>query len=82
MPRKPKLSRAVKRESQRRAAEEFFARRNRPETQFQLLEPESKPTTVQVESDLPRPGTTLGVEDSKEILRRLASGEIKQMRRR
>jgi hypothetical protein len=82
--RKRKLSRAAKRESERRAAEEFFSRRSRPETQFRPLT-EKAPTPAQPAqetADLPRPGSTLGIEDSKEILRRLASGEIKQMRRR
>ena len=82
MSRPPKLSKEVRRRMEREAAEEFFRRRNRPDTQFQSLEKEETAAEPAPSTDLPPPGAVLGVEDSKEILRRLASGDIKQMRRR
>lgn len=76
-----KLSKGERRKAQRRAAEEFFLRRGRPPTQYRSLDPADDEQPVPA-ADLPKPGSTLGIEDSKEILRRLASGDIKQMRRR
>lgn len=84
-----KLSKQAKRQAQKEAAEEFFRQRNCPPTQFRLapwapqpLEPEAKQTAQQQPDDLPKPGSMLNIKDSKEILARLASGEIKQVRRR
>lgn len=82
MSRPPKLSKEVKRRMEREAAEEFFSRRNRPPTQFRSLETEETPAQPAPATDLPKPGAVLDINDSKEILRRLASGDIKQVRRR
>lgn len=78
-----RLSKSERRRMERLAAEEFFLRRGRPPTQFRTVEGAAEPAAEpSPEPDLPPPGSVLGVEDSKEILRRLASGDIKQMRRR
>lgn len=79
--RKP--SKALKREAERKAAEEFFSRRNRPPTQFRTLDPEpqQQQSTQTPTGDLPRAGSILSVEESKAIFARLASGDIKQVRR-
>ncbi len=82
--RRQKLSSSVKREMERAAAEEFFRRLRTPPTQVRSLEPaqEQPEPAIAQQTDLPPSGTMLGVQDSKEILRRLASGELKQVRRR
>jgi hypothetical protein len=84
MSKPPRLSAKIKREMQRKAAEEFFGRLRHPATQIRpLLEEYSEPTSLQVTpTDLPPAGTVLGIEDSRTLLARLASGEIKQVRRR
>jgi hypothetical protein len=79
---------------QRKAAEEFFGRNSCPQTQFSVLEPwkagnntvtpEAVParTSKQMQGpSLPPTGSALSIEESKEIFRRLASGEIQQRRR-
>ena len=80
----PRLSKGERRRMERMAAEEFFLRRARPPSQYRSPDPtdDEAAEPAQPASDLPEPGSVLGIEDSKEILRRLASGDIKQMRRR
>lgn len=82
--RKQRLSKAVKRERERVAAEEFFSRRRTPPTQVRPLHQDAAEPTPEAtpQTDLPKPGSVLGVADSKAILARLASGDIKQVRRR
>lgn len=85
--RRPRLSRGERRRMARLAAEEFLLSRGRPVPQVRLLEPSPTEPIPRTEptpspSPLPRDGSVLSVEDSKEILRQLAAGEIKQMRRR
>lgn len=79
-----RLSKGEKLRMQRTAAEEFFLRRARPPSQYRPLHPETAEPAPEVtpQTDLPKPGSVLGVADSKEILKRLASGDIKQVRRR
>lgn len=84
MPRPPKLSKKIKREMERKAAEEFFSRRSRPPTQFRSIEQQPEPQTQYAQptaADLPRAGSVLSVEESRAIFARLASGDIKQVRR-
>ena len=80
----PRLSRSERLRMGRLAAEEFFLRRGRPPTQYRPLHPEAAEPAPEAtpQTDLPKPGSVLGVQDSKAILARLASGDIKQVRRR
>lgn len=83
-------SRGQRREAQRAAAEEFFRRRREPPTRYGPAETGGCPPWGGDQSgagtskvgviDLPEPGSVLDVQQSKEILRRLASGELKQKR--
>ncbi len=72
----------MKRRLEREAAEEFFRKRRRQPIQVCPLEPPSKqPASLPAtESGLPPTGTVLDIDQSKEILRRLASGELKHNR--
>ena len=82
--RKQQPSKKIRRVASRLAAEEFFQRRTRPQTQFRMLDPEPTtpaPQPQQPQTDLPRPGSVLSVEESRAIFARLASGDIKQVRR-
>jgi hypothetical protein len=79
-----RLSRGERRRAGREAAEEFFRARRRPEPQVRGLEPgppAPAPRAAEQQQGLPEPGSVLDVEQSREILRRLASGELKQQRR-
>jgi len=85
-----RLSRLVTRQAREEAAREFATRRNEvflinPDGTPKELKPargRAKQPEAPVEVGLPEPGSTLDVEQSKELLRRLASGELKQVRRR
>lgn len=91
--RKRRPSRFVSRQAREEAAREFVKRRN----EVFLLNPDGTPQEVKMKGeraprraaaaptpppDLPQPGSVLGLEDSRAILARLASGDIKQVRRR
>lgn len=82
--KRPKLSRTIKRQAQREAAEEFFRNNRRQLAQVRPLEPppevDVRPAVPMTESGLPPTGSVLDIDQSKEILKRLASGELKQRR--